>query len=84
MIVSGFTIGAISIFLGGIFRFTRHGPLDHFYSYLLVAAGVVLIFVSSLARKSRTNTKLLRYLLAALVICLLLGMLLRDVLERAL
>jgi uncharacterized membrane protein YfcA len=82
MIVSGFTLGAISVIIGFAVRFTRHGPFDHVYAYLLVAAGVILVFVSSLARRSRRNSKLLRYVLAALTALLLVGLLLKDALQR--
>jgi len=82
-IVTGFTIGTISIAIGCITRFTGHGALDNFYSYLLVAAGIVLIFASSMARRSSSNAKLLRYVLGALAIVMLVIVLLKDVLAGA-
>jgi len=82
MIVSGFTIGALSILTGFTLRFTHDTRLDHFYAYVLVAAGVLLVFASSLARKSKRNEILLRYLLAALAVLGLIGLLTRDMLQR--
>jgi ABC-type transport system involved in multi-copper enzyme maturation permease subunit len=82
MIVSGFTIGAISILAGFTLRFTHVTRLDHFIAYVLVAAGVLLVFASSLARKSKRNIVLLRYLLATLVVLVLIGVLTRDMLQR--
>lgn len=81
-ILSAFTLGFISVGIGLIIRFNRHGPLDHIYAYLLVAAGVTLLFAASLARKSPSNAKMLRYLLAALAVLLLAGLLLKDALTR--
>jgi len=46
----------------------------------VLAAGIVLIFASSLARKSPGNAKLLRYVLGALIIFMLATVLLKDVL----
>ncbi|MEA3028757.1 MAG: hypothetical protein QOJ53_1584 [Sphingomonadales bacterium] len=82
MILSGFTLGIISVAIGLIVRFTRHGPLDHVHAYLLVAAGVTLVFAASLARKSKSNARMLRYLLAGLTVLLLAGLLLKDALVR--
>jgi hypothetical protein len=82
MILSAFTLGVISVGIGFIIRFTRHGPFDHLYAYLLVAAGVTLLFAASLARMSPSNAGMLRYLLAALAVLLLGGLLLKDALIK--
>jgi hypothetical protein len=82
MILSGFTLGFISAAIGFIIRFTRHGPLDHVYAYLLVAAGVTLLFAASLARKSKSNARMLRYLLAGLTVLLLGGLLFKDAIAK--
>jgi len=78
MILSGFTLGVICVAIGVIIRITGHGPLDHFHAYLLVASGVTLLFAASLARKSPSNARMLRYLLAALSLLLLAALLFKD------
>jgi putative Ca2+/H+ antiporter (TMEM165/GDT1 family) len=78
MILSALTLGIVSVAIGFIIRFTRHGPLDHVYAYLFVAVGVILLFAASLARKSPSNARMLRYLLAGLTVLLLAGLLFMD------
>lgn len=82
IIVSGFTLALIAIFIGCIVQFTHHGPLNHFFGYALVACGVVLFFVCYLARAGRGYTALLRVVLMALAGLLLAGVLLKDAIER--
>jgi hypothetical protein len=82
MIVSGFAIGVVSIVIGGIILFTHDTSMDQFYAYALASAGVVLLFASSIARQSPRNGFLLRLLLASFALLLLLGFLLKDVIER--
>jgi hypothetical protein len=82
VILSGFTLAIVAIFIGGMVQFTEHGPLNQFFGYALVACGVVLIFVCSLARASRGGAAMLRTLLMILAGALLLGVLLKDVIER--
>ena len=84
IIVSGFTLAAIAIFIGCIVQFTHHGALSHFLGYALVACGVVLLFVSYLARISGGSTALLRMLLMVLAGALVAGVLLKDVIDRLL
>ena len=84
IIVSGFTLAVVAIFIGCIVQFTHHGALSHFLGYALVACGVVLLFVSYLARASRGSTALLRTLLMGLAGVLLIGVLLKDVFDRLL
>lgn len=83
MIVSGFTIGAVSILVGVILLLTRDARVDQFYAFALSAAGIVLIFASTLARNNPRNTALLRVLLAAFVVFLLIGLLFKDVIGRS-
>ena len=82
IIASGFTVALLAIFIGGMVQFTRHGPVNHFFGYALVACGVVLLFVSYLARGSRGSTALLRTVLMVLAAALLVGVLLKDVVQR--
>ena len=82
IIVSGFTLAVLAIFIGGIVQFTHHGALNHVIGYALVACGVVLLFVCYLARGSRGYATLLRTLLMAIAGLLLVGVLLKDVIER--
>jgi hypothetical protein len=82
IIVSGYTLAVLAIFMGGIVQFTHHGALNHFFGYTLVACGVVLLFVCYLARGSRGYAALLRTLLMALAGLLLVGVLLKDAIER--
>jgi hypothetical protein len=82
VIVSGFTLALIAIFIGCLVQFTQHGGFSHFFGYALVACGIVLLFVSYLARGSRANVAMLRALLIALTVLLLAGVLLKDVIER--
>jgi hypothetical protein len=84
IVVSGFTLAVVAIFIGGVAQFTHHGALSHFLGYALVACGVVLLFVSYLARASRGGTALLRTLLMALAVALVVGVLLKDVIDRLL
>ena len=82
IIVSGFTMAIFAVFIGGIVQFTHRGAVDHFLGFGLMACGVVLLFVSYLARASRGNVALLRLLLIAVAGLLLAGVLLKDVIER--
>jgi hypothetical protein len=82
IIVSGFTLGIIAIVIGALVQFTHRGALNHVFGYALVAAGVVLLFVSYLARASRGSVATLRALLMALVGLLLAGVLLKDAIEK--
>jgi hypothetical protein len=82
VIVSGFTLAVIAIFIGCIVQFTHHGALNHVIGYALVACGVVLLFVCYLARGSRGYAALLRTLLMVLAGLLLFGVLLKDVIEK--
>jgi ABC-type Fe3+-siderophore transport system permease subunit len=82
IVVSGFTIAAAAIVIGCIVQFTRHGPLNHVLGYALVACGIVLLFVSYLARARRGNIALLRLLLIAIAGALLIGVLLKDAIEN--
>jgi drug/metabolite transporter (DMT)-like permease len=82
IIVSGFTLGLIAIFIGCILQFSPRGPLNHFGGYALVACGVVLLFLSYLARVSRRNVAMLRILLMGLTLLLLAGVLLKDVIDK--
>ena len=82
IIVSGFTLAGLALVVGCLVRFTQAGQLNHFFGYALVACGVLLFFVSSLARTSRRNVALLRALLMALAVLLLAGVLLKDVLAK--
>jgi hypothetical protein len=84
VIVSGFTLAVLAIFIGCIIQFTHHGALNHVIGYTLVACGVVLLFVCYLARGSRGYAAFLRTLLMALAGLLLAGVLLKDVIERLL
>jgi hypothetical protein len=82
VILSGFTLAILAISIGCIVQFTHHGALNHVFGYALVACGVVLLFVSYLARASKGGAALLRALLMALAGLLLAGVLLKDVIER--
>ena len=82
IIVSGFTLAIIAIFIGGLVSFTQTGALNHFFGYALAACGIVLLFVCSLARSSRGNVVLLRFLLMGLAGLLLAGLLLKDAVEK--
>jgi hypothetical protein len=84
VILSGFTLAILAIAIGCIVQFTHHGALNHFFGYALVACGVVLLFVSYLARGSKGGAALLRALLMALAGLLLVGVLLKDVIEQLL
>ena len=84
VIVYGFTLALVAIVIGVIVQFTHHGSLNHFFGYALVACGVVLLFVCYLARASRGNVALLRILLMVLAGALLIGVLLKDAMERLL
>jgi hypothetical protein len=82
IIVSGFTLALIAIFIGCIVQFTHRGALNHFFGYALVACGVVLLFLAYLARASRRNVAVLRILMMGLTGLLLAGVLLKDVIDR--
>jgi asparagine N-glycosylation enzyme membrane subunit Stt3 len=82
IVVSGFTLAILAISIGCIVQFSHHGALNHFFGYALVACGVVLLFVSYLARASRGGAALLRTLLMALAGALLAGVLLKDAMDR--
>jgi hypothetical protein len=84
IILSGFTLAILAIAIGCIVQFSHHGALNHFFGYALVACGVVLLFVSYLARASGGNAALLRKLLMALAGLLLAGVLIKDVIEQLL
>jgi hypothetical protein len=84
IVVSGFTLAVVAIAIGGVVQFTHHGALSHFLGYALVACGVVLLFISYLARVSGGSTALLRTLLMALAGALVAGVLLKDVIDRLL
>ena len=82
MIVFGYTLGFISILIGGIFLFTRGTRIDDLYGYVLAASGVVLIFASTLARRSSRNAAMLKLVLGGFALLLLLGFLLKGVIAR--
>jgi hypothetical protein len=82
IIVSGLTLAVFAILIGCIVQFTRHGALNHFIGYGLVACGIVLLFVCYLARTRKGNTAFLRTLLMTLAGLLLAGFLLKDAIER--
>ena len=82
LIVSGFTLAIIAIIIGCILHFTRAGEANHILGYALVACGIVLLFVSYLARTRRGNIALLRILLIVLAAALLIGVLLKDVIQK--
>lgn len=82
IIVSGFTLAVIAIFIGCIVQFTHHGAMNHFIGYALVACGVVLLFVCYLARARKGYAGMLRIFLMALAGLLLAGVLLKDAIER--
>jgi len=82
IIVSGFVVALLAIFIGGIVHFTKEGAVNHFFGYALVACGIVLLFVCYLARSSRGSVALLRTLLMVLAALLLAGVLLKDMVQR--
>jgi len=82
ILASGFTLALMAIFVGGIVQFTHHGALNHFLGYALLASGVVLLFVSYLARENPGNVASLRAVLMALAGLLLAGMLLKEAIEK--
>jgi hypothetical protein len=82
IIVSGFTMAALAILIGCLAQFTHHGALNHFFGYALVACGVVLLFVCYLTRVRRGYATLLRAMLMSLAGLLLVGVLLKDAMER--
>jgi ABC-type phosphate/phosphonate transport system permease subunit len=82
IVVSGFTLAVVAVFVGCIVQFSRHGALNHFFGYALVACGVVLLFLCHLARTSRGYATLLRTLLMVLAGLLLAGVLLKDAIEK--
>jgi hypothetical protein len=82
IIVSGFTLAVAAIIIGCIVQFSHHGPLNQAMGYALVACGIVLLFISYLARTRRGNIALLRMLLMALAGALLLGVLLKDMIQK--
>ena len=82
IIVSGFTLAVLAIFIGCIVQFIHHGAPNHVIGYALVACGIVLLFVCYLARGSKGYAALLRTLLMALAGLLLAGVLLKDMIER--
>jgi energy-converting hydrogenase Eha subunit C len=84
ILVSGFTLGFIAMFIGGVVQFTHHGALNHVIGYALVASGVVLLFVCYLARASGGYAALIRTLLMAIAGVLLIGMLFKDVIAKLL
>jgi hypothetical protein len=84
IVVSAFTLGFIAIFIGCVVQFTHPGALNHFIGYALVACGVVLVFVCYLARGSSGFASLLRTLMMVVAGALLIGMLLKDVIEKLL
>jgi len=84
IVASGFTLAVVAISIGGVVQFTHQGALSHFLGYALVACGVVLLFVSYLARASRGGAALLRMLLMTIAGALVAGVLLKDVLDRLL
>jgi hypothetical protein len=84
IVVSGFTLALIAIFIGCVIQFTRHGAVNHVFGYALVACGIVLLFLSYLARASKGSLAMLRILLMAVAGVLLAGMLLKDVIARLL
>jgi hypothetical protein len=84
IVVSGFTLAVVAIFIGCVVQFTHRGPLNHFLGYALVSCGVLLLFLCHLARASRGYTALLRILLMAFAGALLVGVLLKDVTEKLL
>jgi hypothetical protein len=82
IILSGFTVAILAVAIGGIVQFTQHGGLNHFLGYALMACGVVLLFISYLARAGRGNVALLRLLLTVLAGLLLASVLLKDAIGR--
>jgi hypothetical protein len=84
IIVSGFMLAVIAIFIGCVVQFTHRGALEHFFGYALAACGVVLLFASSLARARRGHVKQLRILMIALAGLLLAGVLLKDAIGKIL
>jgi hypothetical protein len=82
IVVSGFTVAILAISIGCIVQLSHHGALNHFFGYALVACGVVLLFVSYLARASKGGAALLRALLIVLAGLLLAGILLKDAIEQ--
>jgi len=82
ILVSGFTLAVVAIFIGCVVQFTHHGAFNHFFGYALVACGVVLFFVCSLARASSGYAGVLRTMLIAIAGLLLAGFLLKDAVER--
>lgn len=84
IVVSGFALAGIAIFIGCVVQFTHRGPLNHFLGYALVASGVVLLFICYLARASSGYAALLRTVMMALAGLLLAGMLLKDAIDKLL
>ena len=82
IIVSGFTLAILAILIGCVAQFTHHSALDHFIGYVLVACGVVLLFLAYLARGNRGSVATLRTLIMTLAGLLLAGVLIKDVIER--
>ena len=80
--VSGFMLATIAIFVGGMAQFTHRGALNHIFGYALVASGVVLFFITYLARARRGNGTLLHTVMMMVAGLLLVGVLFKDVIEK--
>lgn len=75
-------MAALAIVLGCLAQFTHQGTLNHLVGYGMVACGVVLFFLCYLARGRRGYATVVRILLMSIAGLLLVGVLLKDAIEK--
>ena len=80
--ISGFMLAGIAMFVGWIVQFTHRGALNHILGFALVASGVVLTFITYLARARRVNGTLLHTVMMIVAGLMLVGVLFKDAIER--
>jgi hypothetical protein len=75
IVTSSATIATMSVFFGCVSQFTHRGNPEYYLGYGLIGAGTLLLLLTLMAARHRLMLKVLRYLLGAILVALLLGVL---------
>jgi len=75
ILTSSSTLAGMGIFLGCISQFTHRAEPQYCLGYGLAGASVALLLITLLASRNRRILALLRYLMGAILVALLLGIL---------
>jgi len=75
IVTSAATISAMAMFLGGLSQFAHRGEPEYYIGYAIACGGIALLAITLLAKRDRRMLAVVRFLLGAVLVSLLAGVL---------